>query len=84
MLAGFGRHGFLMRRFDYPVAPMVVGLILARGREPTPPRAADQSSAIRWCCCRARMSGDAARRGAARAHCAVALKGLDRFKASED
>ena len=28
MLLGFGVIGFLMRRYDYPVAPMVVGLIL--------------------------------------------------------
>ena len=28
MLAGFGLLGFLMRRFDYPVAPAIVGLIL--------------------------------------------------------
>jgi putative tricarboxylic transport membrane protein len=28
MLAAFGLLGFLMRRFDYPVAPVVVGLIL--------------------------------------------------------
>ena len=28
MLAAFGVLGFLMRRFDYPVAPVVVGLIL--------------------------------------------------------
>ena len=28
MLAGFGVMGFLMRRFDYPIAPVVVGLIL--------------------------------------------------------
>jgi hypothetical protein len=28
MLALFGALGFLMRRFDYPIAPMVVGLIL--------------------------------------------------------
>jgi putative tricarboxylic transport membrane protein len=28
MLFGFGYLGYLMRRFDYPVAPMVVGLIL--------------------------------------------------------
>jgi putative tricarboxylic transport membrane protein len=28
MLAGFGVLGFLMRRFDYPIAPVVVGLIL--------------------------------------------------------
>jgi putative tricarboxylic transport membrane protein len=28
MLAGFGVLGFLMRRYDYPIAPVVVGLIL--------------------------------------------------------
>jgi putative tricarboxylic transport membrane protein len=28
MLAAFGVLGFLMRRFDYPVAPVVIGLIL--------------------------------------------------------
>jgi putative tricarboxylic transport membrane protein len=28
MLAGFGIIGFLMRRYDYPIAPAVVGLIL--------------------------------------------------------
>ena len=26
--AGFGVMGFLMRRFDFPIAPVVVGLIL--------------------------------------------------------
>jgi putative tricarboxylic transport membrane protein len=28
MLGAFGLLGFLMRRFDYPIAPVVVGLIL--------------------------------------------------------
>jgi len=28
MLMVFGLRGFMMRRFDYPVAPVVVGLIL--------------------------------------------------------
>mgnify|MGYP002716954075 FL=1 len=28
MLVGFGFLGFLMRRYDYPIAPVVVGLIL--------------------------------------------------------
>jgi putative tricarboxylic transport membrane protein len=28
LLTGFGIIGFLMRKFDYPVAPAVVGLIL--------------------------------------------------------
>ena len=28
MLAGFGVMGFLMRRFDYPVAPLVLGMVL--------------------------------------------------------
>ena len=28
LLSGFGVLGFLMRRYDYPVAPVIVGLIL--------------------------------------------------------
>ena len=28
LLAGFGLMGFIMRRYDYPVAPVIVGLIL--------------------------------------------------------
>jgi putative tricarboxylic transport membrane protein len=28
LLSGFGALGFLMRRYDYPVAPVIVGLIL--------------------------------------------------------
>ena len=28
MLAGFGVMGFLMRRYDFPIAPVVIGLIL--------------------------------------------------------
>jgi putative tricarboxylic transport membrane protein len=28
MLSGFGVLGFLMRRYDFPIAPVVVGLIL--------------------------------------------------------
>jgi putative tricarboxylic transport membrane protein len=28
MLVAFGLMGFLMRRFDYPIAPVVIGLIL--------------------------------------------------------
>ena len=35
--------GFLMRRFDYPIAPVVVGLILGPVAESAAaPRAADQ------------------------------------------
>ncbi len=43
MLLAFGVLGFLMRRHGYPVAPMVVGLILGPMAEsPVAPRAADQ------------------------------------------
>jgi putative tricarboxylic transport membrane protein len=28
MLVAFGLLGFLMRRYDYPIAPVIVGLIL--------------------------------------------------------
>jgi putative tricarboxylic transport membrane protein len=33
LLAGFGVLGFLMRRFDYPIAPVVIGLILGPAAE---------------------------------------------------
>ncbi|HXF88729.1 MAG TPA: tripartite tricarboxylate transporter permease [Xanthobacteraceae bacterium] len=33
LLAAFGMLGFLMRRFDYPIAPVVVGLILGPAAE---------------------------------------------------
>ncbi len=33
LLAAFGVLGFLMRRFDYPIAPVVVGLILGPAAE---------------------------------------------------
>lgn len=29
MFAVFGVMGFLMRRFDYPIAPVIIGLTLA-------------------------------------------------------
>ena len=55
MLAVFGVLGFLMRRFDYPIAPVVVGLILGPDRrKPVAPRARDQPRRSAWCCCKAR------------------------------
>jgi putative tricarboxylic transport membrane protein len=33
MLVGFGVLGFLMRKYDYPVAPAIVGLILGPGAD---------------------------------------------------
>jgi len=53
MLAGFGVMGFLMRRFDYPVAPVVVGLILGPSPKASFAARCKSASAIRWCCWRA-------------------------------
>jgi putative tricarboxylic transport membrane protein len=33
LLCGFGLLGYLMRRFDYPSAPLVLGLVLGDGLE---------------------------------------------------
>jgi putative tricarboxylic transport membrane protein len=38
----FGLLGFAMRRWDIPVAPTIIGLILAAGGDAVPPRARDQ------------------------------------------
>ncbi len=54
MLAVFGVLGFLMRRYDYPIAPVVVGLILGPVAEQQLRRALRSASAIRWCWCKAR------------------------------
>ena len=75
MLAGFGVMGFLMRRFDYPVAPVVVGLILGPVAESAAsPRVADQPRRSDGAAAKPDV-GDAARRGAARPDRAVRAEG---------
>ena len=54
MLAGFGVLGFLMRRFDFPIAPVVVGLILGQSPKASCVARSPSASAIPWCCCKVR------------------------------
>ena len=85
MLAAFGVLGFLMRRYDFPIAPVVVGLILGPLAESQLRRALVYQS---------RRSDDAAAEPDLRdARSAIALlalvlpfvlKGMSRFRANED
>ena len=75
MLAGFGVMGFLMRRFDYPIAPVVVGLILGPVAEAQLRRAlADQPRRSDGAAAEPDV-GDPARRRAARPDRAVRAEG---------
>ena len=75
MLAGFGVLGFLMRRFDFPIAPVVVGLILGPIAESQLRRAlADQPRRSHGAAAKPDV-GDAARHRADRADGAVRAEG---------
>ena len=75
MLAAFGVLGFLMRRFDYPVAPVVVGLILGPVAESQLRRALQISLGDPHGAAAEPDVGDAARHRAARADRAVRAEG---------
>jgi putative tricarboxylic transport membrane protein len=84
MLAGFGVMGFLMRRFDYPVAPVVVGLILGPVAESQLRRALQISLGDPMVLLQSPMSATLLGLALLALIAPFALKGLDRFKASED
>ena len=84
MLAGFGVMGFLMRRFDYPVAPVVVGLILGPVAESQLRRALQISLGDPMVLLQSPMSATLLGIALLALIAPFALKGLDRFKASED
>src|SRR3954466_10245133 len=84
MLAGFGVMGFLMRRFDYPVAPVVVGLILGPIAESQLRRALAISLGDPMVLLQSPMSATLLGVALLALIAPFALKGLDRFKASED
>src|SRR3954466_7964150 len=84
MLAGFGVMGFLMRRFDYPVAPVVVGLILGPVAESQLRRALQISLGDPMVLLQSPMSATLLGVALLALIAPFALKGLDRFKASED
>jgi putative tricarboxylic transport membrane protein len=84
MLAGFGVMGFMMRRFDYPVAPVVVGLILGPVAESQLRRALQISLGDPMVLLQSPMSATLLGLALLALIAPFALKGLDRFKASED
>jgi putative tricarboxylic transport membrane protein len=84
MLAGFGVMGFLMRRFDYPVAPVVVGLILGPVAEAQLRRALQISLGDPMVLLQSPMSATLLGVALLALIAPFVLKGLDRFKASED
>ena len=84
MLAGFGVMGFLMRRFDYPVAPVVVGLILGPVAESQLRRALQISLGDPMVLLESPMSTTLLGIALLALVAPFALKGMSRFKASED
>jgi putative tricarboxylic transport membrane protein len=84
MLAGFGVVGFLMRRFDYPVAPVVVGLILGPVAESQLRRALQISLGDPMILLQSPMSATLLGIALLALIAPFALKGMSRFKASED
>jgi putative tricarboxylic transport membrane protein len=84
MLVAFGVMGFLMRRFDFPVAPVVVGLILGPVAEAQLRRALQISLGDPTVLLQSPMSATLLGVALLALILPFALKGLARFKASED
>jgi putative tricarboxylic transport membrane protein len=84
MLAGFGVLGFLMRRFDFPIAPVVVGLILGPIAESQLRRALAISLGDPMTLLQSPISATLLGVALIALLAPFVLKGLGRFKASED
>lgn len=84
MLFAFGFLGFLMRRYDYPVAPMVVGLILGPMAEQQLRRALQMSLGDPMILIENPISATLLAIAAIALLAPFAMKGLNKFKASED
>jgi putative tricarboxylic transport membrane protein len=84
MLFVFGVLGFMMRRYDYPIAPMVVGLILGPMAEAQLRRAMQISLNDPMVLLESPISATLLVLSAIALLAPLVLKGLDRFKASED
>jgi len=84
MLAGFGALGFFMRRFDYPIAPMVVGLILGPMAETQLRRALSISLGDPLVLFESPISAVLLAIAALALAAPFLMRGLDRFKAAED
>jgi len=84
MLAGFGVLGFLMRRFDFPIAPVVVGLILGPIAESQLRRALAISLGDPIVLLQSPMSATLLGIALVALLAPFVLKGMNRFKATED
>jgi putative tricarboxylic transport membrane protein len=84
MLAVFGVMGFLMRRFDYPIAPVVVGLILGPVAESQLRRALSISLGDPMVLVQSPLSATLLAIALIALVAPFALRGLGRFKAAED
>jgi putative tricarboxylic transport membrane protein len=84
MLAGFGVLGFLMRRYDYPIAPVVVGLILGPVAESQLRRALQISLGDPMVLVESPISATLLAIALIALVAPFVMKGLGKFKASED
>ncbi|MGN6460585.1 MAG: tripartite tricarboxylate transporter permease [Pseudolabrys sp.] len=84
MLVIFGVMGFLMRRFDFPVAPVVVGLILGPVAESQLRRALQISLGDPMVLLQSPMSATLLGLALLALLAPFILRGMNRFKANED
>jgi putative tricarboxylic transport membrane protein len=84
MLAVFGVMGFLMRRYDYPIAPVVIGLILGPMAENQLRRALSISLGDPLVLVQSPISATLLALSALALIAPFALRGLSRFRAQED
>ena len=84
MLVGFGIMGFVMRRFDFPIAPVVVGLILGPMAEAQLRRALQIGLGDPLVLVQSPMAATLLGIALLALIAPFALKGMSRFKASED
>jgi putative tricarboxylic transport membrane protein len=84
MLAAFGLLGFLMRRFDYPIAPVVIGLILGPMAESQLRRALSISLGDPLVLVQSPISATLLGIALLALVAPFAMRGLGRFRAEED
>jgi putative tricarboxylic transport membrane protein len=84
MLALFGLMGFFMRRYDYPIAPVVVGLILGPVAESQLRRALQISLGDPLVLVQSPVSGTLLAIAFIALVAPFVMRGLGRFRASED
>jgi putative tricarboxylic transport membrane protein len=84
MLTGFGVLGYLMRRYDFPIAPVIVGLILGPVAESQLRRALSISLGDPMVLVQSPISATLLLMALVALVLPFVLKGLSRFQAAED